>query len=186
MGSHTCQEEEADVEGESEGEAGSQGPTEGRGAPGAARPPDGRREGLGPHGGHGPRPPAGGLAAARTSPRAASSPSGRTAGRPQPSRSCGERLRKSYEFLSRTKSWPLIGNTLFNLLDRIQNIPRFYPIRDMSSPSDPGELPQGDDPEGPLPGACSTRSGGSRSPSSAPSMRRRSPPTWPASPGTTA
>ena len=45
------------------------------------------------------------------------------------------RLRASYEFLSRTKSWPLIGNALFNLLDRIQNIPRFYPIRDMSNPS---------------------------------------------------
>ena len=46
-----------------------------------------------------------------------------------------ERLRKSYEFLSRTKSWPLIGNAVFGVLDRLQNIPRFYPIRDMSSPS---------------------------------------------------
>jgi hypothetical protein len=46
-----------------------------------------------------------------------------------------ERLRRSYEFLSRTKSWPLIGNTVFGLLDKLQNIPRFYPIRDMSSPS---------------------------------------------------
>jgi len=46
-----------------------------------------------------------------------------------------ERMRKSYEFLSRTKSWPVIGNGLFNLLDRIQNIPTFYPIRDMSNPS---------------------------------------------------
>jgi hypothetical protein len=44
-----------------------------------------------------------------------------------------ERLRKSYEFLSRTKSWPLIGNFVFGLLDRLQNIPPFYPIRDMSS-----------------------------------------------------
>ena len=46
-----------------------------------------------------------------------------------------ERLRRSYEFLSRTKSWPVIGNTVFGILDRLQNIPRFYPIRDMSSPS---------------------------------------------------
>jgi hypothetical protein len=46
-----------------------------------------------------------------------------------------ERMRKSYEFLSRTKGWPVIGNALFNLLDRLQNIPTFYPIRDMSSPS---------------------------------------------------
>jgi hypothetical protein len=44
-----------------------------------------------------------------------------------------ERLRRSYEFLSRTKSWPLIGNAVFGLLDRLQNIPPFYPIRDMSS-----------------------------------------------------
>ena len=46
-----------------------------------------------------------------------------------------ERLRRSYEFLSRTKSWPIIGNTVFGILDRLQNIPPFYPIRDMSNPS---------------------------------------------------
>jgi len=46
-----------------------------------------------------------------------------------------ERLRRSYEFLSRTKSWPIVGNTIFGLLDRLQNIPAFYPIRDMSNPS---------------------------------------------------
>jgi hypothetical protein len=46
-----------------------------------------------------------------------------------------QRMRRSYEFISRTKSWPMIGNTLFNLLDRLQNIPTFYPIRDMSNPS---------------------------------------------------
>ena len=46
-----------------------------------------------------------------------------------------ERLRRSYEFLSRTKSWPIIGNAIFGLLDRLQNIPAFYPIRDMSNPS---------------------------------------------------
>jgi hypothetical protein len=45
------------------------------------------------------------------------------------------RMRKNYEFLSRTKNWPVVGNMLFSLLDRIQNIPPFYPIRDMSSPS---------------------------------------------------
>jgi hypothetical protein len=46
-----------------------------------------------------------------------------------------ERLRRSYEFLSRTKSWPIIGNMVFGMLDRLQNIPAFYPIRDMSNPS---------------------------------------------------
>jgi hypothetical protein len=38
-----------------------------------------------------------------------------------------ERLRKSYEFLSRTKSWWLIGNAVFGLLDRLQNIPPSTP-----------------------------------------------------------
>jgi hypothetical protein len=46
-----------------------------------------------------------------------------------------ERLRRSYEFLSRTKQWPLVGNAIFGLLDRLQNIPPFYPMRDMSNPS---------------------------------------------------
>ena len=46
-----------------------------------------------------------------------------------------ERLRRSYEFLSRTKSWPVIGNAVFGLLDKLQNIPPFYPLRDMSNPS---------------------------------------------------
>ena len=46
-----------------------------------------------------------------------------------------ERLRKSYEFLSRTKSWPIIGNAVFGMLDRVQNIPPFYPMRDLSNPS---------------------------------------------------
>jgi hypothetical protein len=46
-----------------------------------------------------------------------------------------ERLRKSYEFLSRTKSWPIIGNTVFGILDKIQNIPPFYPLRDLSHPT---------------------------------------------------
>ena len=36
-----------------------------------------------------------------------------------------ERLRRSYEFLSRTKGWPIIGGALFGVLDRLQNIPRF-------------------------------------------------------------
>jgi len=44
-------------------------------------------------------------------------------------------LRNSYETLSRVRSVPLIGPPLFGLLDRLQNIPRFYPIRDMSNPS---------------------------------------------------
>ncbi len=38
------------------------------------------------------------------------------------------RLRNSYETLSRIRSVPIIGKPLFGLLDRLQNIPSFYPI----------------------------------------------------------
>ena len=46
-----------------------------------------------------------------------------------------QRMRRGYEFLSRTKSWPLIGNAVFGILDRVQNIPPFYPLRDLSHAS---------------------------------------------------
>jgi hypothetical protein len=42
------------------------------------------------------------------------------------------RLRNSYEFLSRVKSIPIVGGPLFGVLDTLQSIPAFYPIRDMS------------------------------------------------------
>ena len=45
------------------------------------------------------------------------------------------RLRNSYETLSRIRSVPIVGKPLFGILDRLQNIPSFYPIRDMSNPS---------------------------------------------------
>ncbi len=45
------------------------------------------------------------------------------------------RMRKSYEFISRTKNWPIIGRLLFGILDKLQYIPAFYPFRDMSQPS---------------------------------------------------
>ncbi len=43
-----------------------------------------------------------------------------------------DRIRKSYEWLSRVRRVPLVGKPLFGILDRIQNIPPFYPMRDMS------------------------------------------------------
>ncbi|MCD6122165.1 MAG: hypothetical protein J7K04_10040 [Spirochaetales bacterium] len=46
-----------------------------------------------------------------------------------------DRMRKSYEFLSRVRSVPIIGKPIFGILDRLQNIPPFYPIKDMSNPS---------------------------------------------------
>jgi hypothetical protein len=46
-----------------------------------------------------------------------------------------DRVRSSYEFLSRVRSTPLVGKPLFSLLDNLQNIPPFYPLRDMSKPT---------------------------------------------------
>ncbi len=46
-----------------------------------------------------------------------------------------QRLRRTYEALSRIRSLPLVGKPIFGLLDTLQNIPPFYPIRDMSYPS---------------------------------------------------
>jgi len=46
-----------------------------------------------------------------------------------------DRLRNMYEFLSRVRSVPIIGKPLFGILDALQSIPSFYPIRDLSSPS---------------------------------------------------
>ena len=42
------------------------------------------------------------------------------------------RLRRAYESLSRIKSFPLIGNALFGLMDRLMAIPTAYPARDLS------------------------------------------------------
>ncbi|TFG61653.1 MAG: hypothetical protein E4H36_09910 [Spirochaetales bacterium] len=46
-----------------------------------------------------------------------------------------DRVRSSYEFISRVRSVPIIGKPLFGILDTLQNIPPFYPIRDMSNPT---------------------------------------------------
>ncbi|MBT7338406.1 MAG: hypothetical protein HN802_01740 [Candidatus Jacksonbacteria bacterium] len=43
--------------------------------------------------------------------------------------------RKIYETLSRAKSIPLVGNTLFGFIDKMQTIPPFYPARDLSAPT---------------------------------------------------
>ena len=46
-----------------------------------------------------------------------------------------DRLRGMYEFLSRVRSVPVVGKPLFGILDALQSIPSFYPIRDRSGPS---------------------------------------------------
>lgn len=45
------------------------------------------------------------------------------------------RLRRTYEKLSRIKSWPLIGNALFGIMDALMAIPTAYPFRDLSKPT---------------------------------------------------
>lgn len=43
--------------------------------------------------------------------------------------------RRFYEFISRFKNVPLIGDQAFKLFDKIQSIPQFYPKRDLSKPT---------------------------------------------------
>lgn len=46
-----------------------------------------------------------------------------------------QQSRKSYEFISRFKGFPLIGEKVWKLYDKMQTIPKFYPRRDLSKPS---------------------------------------------------
>ncbi len=43
--------------------------------------------------------------------------------------------RRMYEFISRLTRIPLVGQFIFNLYDKFQAIPRFYPRRDLSRPN---------------------------------------------------
>ncbi len=45
------------------------------------------------------------------------------------------RGRKGYETISRFKSTPLIGSYIFEIFDKLQEIPLFYPRRDLSEPN---------------------------------------------------
>ena len=44
-------------------------------------------------------------------------------------------FQNSYEFLSKTRQVPLVGPALFNMLEKLQNISPYYPLRDQSKPS---------------------------------------------------
>lgn len=44
-------------------------------------------------------------------------------------------FQNSYETLSRIRQLPLIGPSLFNVLEKLQNITPYYPLRDQSRPS---------------------------------------------------
>ncbi len=43
--------------------------------------------------------------------------------------------RRIYETISRFKSIPLVGDMIFEVMDKLQSIPQFYPRRDLSSPN---------------------------------------------------
>lgn len=53
-------------------------------------------------------------------------------GVPESDKFIWENSRVFYEFVSRFKMVPLIGNKIFDLYDKIQAIPNFYPKRDLS------------------------------------------------------
>lgn len=44
-------------------------------------------------------------------------------------------FQNSYEFISRTRQFPVIGPSLFSILEKMQNISPYYPFRDLSRPS---------------------------------------------------
>ncbi len=56
-------------------------------------------------------------------------------GIPAEDRASWRRSRKLYEAVSRIKPIPVIGSFAFEVMDRIQEIPRFYPRRDLSEPN---------------------------------------------------
>jgi len=54
---------------------------------------------------------------------------------PEKDRALWESTRSFYEFISRFKRTPLIGKIAFSLFDKFQQIPAFYPHRDLSRPT---------------------------------------------------
>ena len=56
-------------------------------------------------------------------------------GIPEKDKKIWESTRNFYEFVSRFKRIPIIGNVAFSLLDEFQKIPTFYPKRDLSKPT---------------------------------------------------
>jgi len=56
-------------------------------------------------------------------------------GIPEKDKRIWELTRRFYEFISRSKRIPLIGENIFFLYDKFQKIPGFYPKRDLSKPT---------------------------------------------------
>ncbi|MBU4421564.1 hypothetical protein L6259_00425 [Candidatus Parcubacteria bacterium] len=56
-------------------------------------------------------------------------------GIPKEEKKSWQESRKLYEAISRLKPIPIIGDIAFGIMDKIQEIPAFYPRRDLSQPS---------------------------------------------------
>ncbi len=56
-------------------------------------------------------------------------------GIPEKDKRIWELTRRFYEFISRSKRIPLIGENIFSFYDKFQKIPGFYPKRDLSKPT---------------------------------------------------
>ena len=56
-------------------------------------------------------------------------------GIPKKDRNVWQNTRSIYEFISRFKKIPLLGNFLFGILDKFQKIMKYYPKRDLSYPN---------------------------------------------------
>ncbi len=56
-------------------------------------------------------------------------------GIPQKDREVWRKSRLAYEWISRFKKFPLIGGIAWDLFDKLQEIPPFYPKRDLSTPT---------------------------------------------------
>ncbi len=56
-------------------------------------------------------------------------------GIPQSDRRWWHESKRFYEFISRFKTTPLIGEWVFDVYDKLQSIPHFYPRRDLSKPT---------------------------------------------------
>lgn len=59
----------------------------------------------------------------------------RYSGIPKTDRQIWEQSRKFYEFVSKFKNVPLVGDKVFAYFDKFQQIENFYPTRDMTKPS---------------------------------------------------
>ncbi|PIT86190.1 MAG: hypothetical protein COU33_04550 [Candidatus Magasanikbacteria bacterium CG10_big_fil_rev_8_21_14_0_10_43_6] len=57
------------------------------------------------------------------------------AGIPHGDKSTWENSRSAYEFISRLKKLPLVGESIFDAMDYFQRIKPFYPARDLSAPT---------------------------------------------------